>query len=110
MTAAVAGVRSGAGRLLGLDDPGADLLKGNVRHKGHPEDDGNLQQHQLQLPNGDVVDAADAKLPVEALALEGVQVVDHIGPEVDDVVARKLVPLLHADHYDKQREMLEFLK
>lgn len=76
-----------ATRLLRLNDARTELLKAYARDEGDAQDDGNLEEHQLELPNGDMVDAADAELTVQPLSLEAVQVLDHIWPEVDDVVA-----------------------
>ena len=54
-----------------------------------------LEQDALQLPDGDVVDGAGAELAAELLGCEAAQVVDVVGPQVEHVVAREPVPLLH---------------
>ena len=59
---------------------------------------GHLQEDALQLPDGDVVDGAGAELAAELLCREAAEVVDVVGPQVEHVVAREPVPLLH--HHD----------
>ena len=59
---------------------------------------GHLQEDALQLPDGDVVDGAGAELAAELLRCEAAEVVDVVGPQVEHVVAREPVTLLH--HHD----------
>ena len=56
---------------------------------------GHLQEDALELPDGDVVDGAGAELAAELLRGEAAEVVDVVGPQVEHVVARETVTLLH---------------
>ena len=56
---------------------------------------GHLQEDALELPDGDVVDGAGAELAAELLCCEAAEVVDVVGPQVEHVVAREPVTLLH---------------
>lgn len=64
----------------------------------------------MELSNGDMVDAADAKLSVQTLSFEAVQVLDHIWPKMDDVVAGKLCSFLNANDCEKKNKLVIFLK
>ena len=58
----------------------------------------DLEEDALELPDGDVVDGSGAELPAELLRCEAAEVVDVVGPQVEHVVAREPVSLLHHHH------------
>ena len=66
-----------------------------------------LEEDALQLPDGDVVDGARAELAAELFGGEAAEVVDVVGPQVEDVVAREPVPLLHHDDPGAQELRLD---
>lgn len=57
----------------------------------------------MQLPDADVIDGACAELSEKLLSSQRAQVLDHEGPEVEDVVTRHLASLLH-HHLDLVRK------
>lgn len=89
--------------LLWLNDPWTKLIKANARDKRDAQDDCNLKEHQLKLSNGNMVNAADAKLTVQPLSFKAVQVLNHIWPKVDDVVAGKFCSFLNANDCEKKK-------
>lgn len=54
-----------------------------------------------------MVDGPRAELPVELLSPELLEVGDDEGPEVQDIVARETVPLLHHHHLGTQQLSLD---
>ena len=55
----------------------------------------------------DVVDGSSAELPVELLGPEGSEVVDGVGPKVEDVVPGERVPFLDDHHLGPQQGQLD---
>ena len=87
-------------------DPPADLLirrldqllEADILEHFDAEEERRLQQDALQLADADVVDGAGAELAVELLGAQTAQVRDVVGPEVQHIVSREPVSLLHNDH------------
>jgi hypothetical protein len=75
-----------------------ELLESSVRTETESQKKRDLQQNELQRADGDVIDCADAELAVEALCAQTLHIGDDVRPQVDHIIARKLIPLLHAKH------------
>ena len=47
----------------------------------------------------DMVDGAGTEFPMELLGPEAPEVLDSVGPEVENIVAGEGIPLLQQDHF-----------
>lgn len=81
-----------------------DLLEADALVELDAEYQADLEQDALQLSYADVVDRAGAEFAEELLGAEAAQILDDERPEVEHVVARHAVALLH--HHDLGAQQL----
>lgn len=63
----------------------------------------HLEQHALQLPNGDVIDGAGAKLAVELLCAQVAQIRDDEWPQMEHIVPGDAIAFLQHHHLGAQQ-------
>ena len=66
------------------------------------DQEGNFEQHALQLSDGDVIDGSRAKFAVKEFGTQILQVSDGKRPQVKDVVARESIAFFDDDGFGSE--------
>ena len=75
-----------------------ETLEPNAVVNLHTEDETHFEEDALKLPDRDVINGPSAKLAVKLFSSQASEVVDVVGPQVEDVVAAEPVSFFNDDH------------
>ena len=90
-----------------LKDKIRETHKNHTHSDLHSDQEGDLEQHALQLSDGDMIDGSGAEFPVKQFGAQVFQVGDGERPQVKHVVARESVALFDDDGLGAEHRRLD---